>query len=375
MIIGIPKEIKKNEYRVAATPSAVAAFARRGHKVLFEHDCGAGSGFPDAQYEAAGGVLTPHEELYRACDMLYKVKEIEEEEYGLLRKDQIVFTYLHSNAHPEMTRELIERGVTGIAYEDIDDEHGEFPLLSPMSVLAGKGGFIAALYFAQSVHGGTGVLLNRIAGVPTPEVTIIGCGFSGQGAAELASAFGNRVAMLDVNWKAMERAKEKLPENVEFLYSNRENLVECLRRTDVLINCIMWDKTRTDHLVYRSDLKMMKPGALIIDVACDDGGAIETCRSTSHTDPVYFEEGILHYAVDNIPSGFSRTASQTLSAATLPFALAIADKGVEAALLADAHLRRGLTTYRGRLTLEETARKHHVTYVDPEKAILEARGN
>ncbi len=374
MVIGLPREIKKNEYRVAATPAAVAAFVRRGHTVLFEHDCGCGSGFADEEYIAAGGTLCAHEDVYRKCDMLYKVKEIEESEFDLLHKGQIVFTYLHSNAHPEMTKELLERGVTGVAYEDIDDDAGEFPLLAPMSVLAGKGGFLAALYFSQSVHGGKGLLLNRIAGIPTPEVTVIGCGFSGMGAAELASSFGNKVAMLDVNWKAMNKAKDKLPENVEFLYSNRENLVACLKRTDVLINCILWDKTRTDHLVYREDLKMMKPGAVIIDVACDDGGAIETCRSTSHDDPIYYEEGVLHYAVDNIPSGFSCTASQTLSAATLPFALAIANKGVEEALLADAHLRRGLTTYKGCLTLEETARKHGVKYTEPEKAIKENRG-
>lgn len=373
MIIGLPKEIKKNEFRVAATPSAVAAFTRKGHTVLFEHDCGKGSGFEDAAYLAAGGKLTAHDELYRQCDMLYKVKEIEPSEYDLLHKDQVVFTYLHSNAHQEMTRELLERGVTGIAYEDIDDENGEFPLLSPMSTLAGKGGFIAALYFSQAVHGGKGLLLSRIGGVPTPEITIIGCGWSGVGAAEMASAFGNKVTMLDVNWKAMDRAKAKLPVNVEFLYSDRENLLTCLKRTDVLINCILWDKTRTDHLVYRDDLKLMKPGAMIMDVACDDAGAIETSRSTSHDDPIYYEEGILHYVVDNIPSGFSCTASQTLCASTLPYAMAIANKGAEEALLADAHLRRGLTTYRGCLTLEETAKRHHAEYTDPRDAILRFR--
>ncbi|MDO5131915.1 MAG: alanine dehydrogenase [Eubacteriales bacterium] len=373
MIIGVPKEIKKNEYRVAATPSAVAALVRRGHTVLFEPDCGAGSGFADEAYAAAGGVSCPHEELYRRCDMLYKVKEIEPSEYALLHEGQIVFTYLHSNAHPEMTRELLARGVTGVAYEDIDDDEGQFPALAPMSVLAGKGGFIAALYFSQSVHGGRGLLLSRVAGVPTPDITIIGCGNSGMGAAELAAAFGNRVTILDVNRRAMNAAKEKLPANVEFLYSDRGNLELCLKRTDVLINCILWDKTRTDHLVNREDLKLMKPGAMIIDVACDDCGAIETCASTSHDNPIYYIDGILHYAVDNIPSGFSCTSSQTLSAATLPFAAAMADKGAEQALLDDPHLRRGLTTYRGMLTLEETARKHHMEYTDPRDAILRFR--
>ena len=372
MIIGLPKEIKKNEYRVAATPSAVAALVRKGHTVLFEADCGVGSGFTNVEYIAAGGQMKLHEEVYRQCDMLYKVKEIEPSEYDLLHENQIVFTYLHSNAHPDMAKELLERGITGIAYEDIDDDQGGFPALAPMSVLAGKGGFLAALYFAQSVHGGKGILLNRIAGVSTPEITIIGCGNSGLGAAELAAAFGNKVAILDVNWKAMEAAKEKLPSNVEFLYSNRENLEACLKRTDVLINCILWDKTRTDHLVSKEDLKLMKPGAMIVDVACDDHGAIETCASTSHDDPIYYVDGILHYAVDNIPSAFSCTASQTLSAATLPHALAIANKGVEKALLEDVHLRRGLTTYKGMLTLLETAQKHNMEFVDPKDAILKA---
>ena len=369
MIIGLPKEIKKNEYRVAATPSAVADLVRRGNTVLFETDCGVGSGFANADYIAAGGKECSHEEVYRGCDMLYKVKEIESAEYDLLHEGQIVFTYLHSNAHPDMAKELMARGVTGIAYEDITDAAGGFPALAPMSVLAGKGGFLAALYFAQSVHGGNGLLLNRIPGVPTPEVTIIGCGNSGMGAAELAAAFGNKVTILDVNWKAMEAAKDKLPANVEFLYSNRENLVTCLKRTDVLINCILWPKTRKDHLVNREDLKMMKSGALIIDVACDDAGAIETCVSTTHDDPVYYEEGILHYCVDNIPSAFARTASIMLSNATLPYLLEMANKGAEKALKENPHLRKGLTAYDGKLTLQETALKQNRPLTDVEELV------
>lgn len=369
MIIGLPKEIKKNEYRVAATPDAVAALVRAGATVLFEKDCGAGSGFADEAYAAAGGKLAAREDVYRKSDMVYKVKEIEPAEYDLLHDGQIVFTYLHTNAHPDMAKELMRRGVTGIAYEDIDDEHGGFPALAPMSVLAGKGGFLAALYFSQSVHGGNGLLLNRIPGAPTPEVTIIGCGNSGLGAAELAAAFGNKVTILDVNYKAMERAKGLLPPNVEFLASNRENLVVCLKRTDVLINCILWNKTRKDHLVNRADLGLMKPGSLIIDVACDDHGAIETSVSTSHDDPVYTVDGITHYVVDNIPSAFSQTASRTLSAATLPYALAMVKKGAVQALLDDRHLRRGLSTYRGKLTLLETAQKNDMPYTDALEAL------
>lgn len=364
MIIGVPKEIKKNEYRVALTPSDASMLIGAGHRVLIEYNAGKGSGFSDEMYKDAGCEIMAHQELYKTCDMLYKIKEIEESEYDLLREGQIVFTYIHSNAHPDMTKELLKRKVIGICYEDIDDENGDFPLLSPMSILAGKGGFLAALHFQQSVHGGSGLLLSRVNGCPTPKVAIIGCGNSGIGAAELAAGFGNKVTMLDISKKSMEKAALKLPVNVEFVTSNRQNLVNCLKECDVLINCILWPKTRKDHLVNREDLKLMKPGAMIVDVACDDAGAIETCRSTSHTDPVYVVDGITHYCVDNIPSAFSQTASVMLSAVTSPFARRIADLGPEKAMRADAYLRRGLTTYYGDLCLLETAEKHNMPYTD-----------
>ena len=238
-----------------------------------------------------------------------------------------------------------------------------------MSELAGKGGFLAALHFAQATNGGAGKLLANVCGAEAPVVSIIGCGHSGLGACELASAFGNRVNMLDVNYEAMLAAKEFMPNNVAFLFSNRENLVKCLKESDVIINCILWPKTRKDHLINREDLRMMKKGAMIIDVACDDEGAVETCRSTSHTDPIYYEEGILHYCVDNIPSAFAQTASTTLCNATLPFAMAIANKGVTQALKDDKHLRRGLTTYAGKLTLLETAEKLSLPYTEALEAL------
>lgn len=370
MIIGVPKENKRNEYRVAAIPSSVSALIRNGHTVYVENGAGEGSGFSDSEYLEAGARLANKKEVYARCELLYKVKEIESSEYEMLRRGQIVMTYFHSNAHLDMTVNMLKTGIVGIAYEDVDDDNDEFPLLSPMSILAGKGGFIAALYFSQSVHGGKGSMLNNVVGVSTPRITIIGCGYSGTGAAELAASFGNKVTMLDVNHKSMEKARLRLPSNVEFMYSNRENLVSCLKESDVIINCILWDKTRKDHLIYRKDLKMMKSGAMIIDVACDDEGAIETCRSTTHDDPIYYEEGIMHYCVDNIPSGFSRTASIILSDATLPYVLAVANKGAEAAVMEDIHLRRGLTFYYGKLTLRETAVKHNLIYTDPSDAIL-----
>lgn len=369
MIIGIPKEIKNNEYRVAATPSAVEELCRRGNKVYVETRAGAGSGYPDEAFEKAGAVITDSESVFREAEMIYKVKEIFPEEIEKLKEGQIVLTYLHSNAHPEMTRGLLDKKVIGIAYEDVVDEEGGFPLLRNQSEIAGKGGFLAALHFSQSVNGGPGLLLSRVCGTEMPKIAIIGCGWSGIAAAELAAGLGNQVTMLDIDRDVMLRAQRLLPPNVQFLYSNRANLMKCLAEADVLINCILWNKTRKDHLVNREDLKRMKPGSLIIDVACDDNGAIETSRSTSHDDPVYYEEGILHYCVDNIPSAFAKTASALLSESTLPYVAEIAGKGVEKALRDNKGLRRGLTFYYGKLTLEETSLKQGIEFVSPDKIV------
>lgn len=370
MIIGIPKEIKSNEYRVACTPSGVKEIVSNGHEVLVEKGAGIGSGFSDEEYEKQGAtIVNSPEELYNKSDLIYKVKEIFPEEFKFLKENQIVFTYIHSNAYREQTDALLEKKVIGIAYEDINDEKGEFPLLKPMSVIAGKGGFIAALNFTQRIHGGKGILLSSIDGVRTPEITIIGAGNSGVGAAELAAAFGNKVSILDIDIGKLEEARKFLPPNVEFLYSNRSNLEMCLKRTDVLLNCILWPKWRKDHLVTRDMLGLMKEGALIVDVACDEAGAIETTKSTTHDNPVYIVDGITHYCVDNIPSAFSQTATTTLCNATLPYLLEIANKGVRKALIDNKYLRRGLTTYEGKLTLEETGRKQNRPYTTPEEAL------
>ncbi len=366
MIIGVPKEIKKNEYRVAAVPMTVKELTARGHEVYVEKGAGVGSGFRDEEYEEAGAVLGDRDTVFEKADLIYKVKEIFPEEYAYMKKDKVLFTYIHSNAHKEMTEALMESGIVSIAYEDVIDKEGKFPLLKPMSELAGKGGFLAGLHYCQAVNGGNGVLLQNVCGVEAPVVTIIGVGCAGFGAAELAAAFGNKVNILDINILAMEEAKFKLPQNVSFMISSRGNIEKCLKESDLLINCILWDKTRKDHLVNRQDLQLMKKGSVIVDVACDDGGAIETCRSTSHDDPIYYEEGIMHYAVDNIPSAFSRTASILLANATLPYVLEIVKNGVRQALKNNPLLRRGLTTFEGKLTLEETAVKHGIPFTSPD---------
>jgi alanine dehydrogenase len=362
LIIGIPKEIKSNEYRCAVTPESVSQLRSNGHTVLIETKAGLGSSISDDDFRQAGAQIMTTEEVYNNAEMIYKVKEILPIEYPFMRENLILFTYIHSNAHSEMTDVLLSSKSIGIAYEDITDNIGNFPLLRPMSEIAGKGGFLAASQFLQSIHNGRGILLARVSGVETPDVTIIGAGNAGFGVAEMAAGLGNKVSILDISVEKLEAIKHRLPPNVELLISSKENIEKCLKRSDVLFNCILWPKWRKDHLVTREMLSLMKPGALIADIACDEAGAIETCRATSHDKPVYFEEDIMHYCVDNIPAAFARTSTYLLSSTTLPYAMEIANKGVVRALKENKNLRNGLTCFKGLLTLEETALKQNRQY-------------
>ena len=365
MIIGVLKEVKPNEYRVAAVPDTVRELVGRGHQVYVEHDAGKIAGSSDEDYKAAGAIIGDADSIYTKAELIYKVKELFPHEYKYMKKDKILMTYIHSNAHPEETDCLLESKCTAFAYEDFRDVNGGFPLLKPMSQIAGRGGFMAAMHFKQAVHGGNGQMLCNIPGVDTPVITIIGAGNSGKGAAIFAAGLGNEVRIIDNSLKAMEVAKLALPPNVTFLMSNRANFVKCIKESDVIINCIMWDRTKNEPLVSKDDLKTMKPGAMIVDVACDEPGAIETGKSTTHTDPTYVVDDIIHYCVDNIPSAFAKTASEMLSSATLPIVLEIAEKGVEKALKDNKYmLRTGLTCYDGKLTLAETAFKQNRTLTD-----------
>ncbi len=368
MIIGVLKEVKDHEYRVAAVPATVQEIVRHGHTVYVETGAGVGSGYSDAEYEAAGAIIADTDTVWEKADLYYKVKELFPQEFKWMNKDKILFTYIHSNAHPEETDCLLDSHVSAVAYEDVPDENGRFPMLRPMSEIAGKGGYLAALYFMQATNGGPGKMLCNVAGVGPPIVTCLGCGNIGVGVAELATGFGNEVRILDINMNAMLEAKKHLP-GVKFMISNRANLEKCLRESDVIINGIQWAKDRKDHIIYREDLKLMKPGAMIVDVACDDEGAVETCRSTTHADPVYFEEGVMHYCVDNIPSAFSQTASVTLANTTLPYLLQMADKGFKKAIEENPYLRKGMTCYDGKLTLQETALKQGRQWTDAEELI------
>ncbi|WP_432662923.1 alanine dehydrogenase [Wukongibacter baidiensis] len=370
MIIGVPKEVKNNEYRVAVTPDGVKELVKRDHKVYVETNAGVGSGFSDEAYRNAGAeILSDAKSVYDKAEMIYKVKEILPQEYDYLKENQILLTYIHSNAYREETDVLLEKKVLGIAYEDITGDKTNFPLLKPMSEIAGKGGLLMAIQYLQKINGGNGIMLARVHGVKTPEIAIIGAGNSGLGAAELAAGLGNKVTILDIDLDQLEYAKNTLPPNVELLYSNAENIEKCLKRSDVIINCILWPKHRKDHLISRDMLKLMKKNSLIVDIACDEKGAIETCRSTSHDDPIYVEEGITHYCVDNIPSAFSQTATTLLCNSTLPYAIEIANKGAVKALKENKHLRSGLSTYNGKLTLEETGLKQNRPYKTPEEVL------
>lgn len=369
MIIGVPKEIKTSEYTVAISPAGIATFVENGHKVLIEEGAGLGSGFYDEEYVDRGAVITDKVTVYNGSDMIFKVKELLPSDFEFLREGLIVMTYFHSNAYRDETDACLKSKIIGIACEDVQDKYGNHPLLRPMSEIGGKGGFIAACNYSQKIHGGGGKMLARVNGIKTPHITILGAGSAGIGAAELASGFGNRVTVLDIDYDALEKAKEKLPLNVEFLHSDHETICEIIKYTDVLMNCVSWPKWRTDHIITRDMLKLMKKDSIIIDVACDIGGAVETCRVTTHKEPVYFEEGILHYCVDNIPSAFARTATCSICAATVPYALEIANKGIYKALIDNPYLRKGLCFYLGNLTLEETGLKQGRPYITPEEAL------
>lgn len=369
MVIGVPKETKNNEYRVALSVNGAKTLVQNKHQVLVEEDAGLGSSYSNQDYINAGAEIVSRDELFNRSELIYKVKELSVDDFKYLRKGLIVITYLHSNAHPDQTDAFLKSKAIGIAYEDVTDEEGGFPLLKPMSRIAGMGGFLAALQYCQAIHKGRGIMLARVPGALTPEVTIIGAGTSGLAAAELASAFGNKVTILDTDMRKLEKAKNILPPNTELLFSDENNLIYCLKRSDALINCVLWPKWRTDHLISIEMLKLMKPQSIIVDVSCDEHGAIESSRSTSHDEPIYTEGGIVHYCVDNIPGAFPRTASDLLCNSTLPYVLEIANKGCERALKENQFLRRGLTYYNGVLTLEETGVKYGISYKKPEEVL------
>ena len=348
MIIGVPKEIKTNENRIALVPAGCELLTGQGHRVCVEQGAGLGSGFSDEQFLAAGAqILESAEEVWAAAEMIMKVKEPIAVEWPRMRRGQVIYTYFHFAAAEELTRAVIRSGAIAIAYETVQLPSGELPLLTPMSEVAGRMAVQEGAKYLEKVHGGRGVLLGGVPGVAPAKVVIIGGGVVGINAAKMAAGLGANVTILDISLERLRYLDDVLPANVKTIYSNRFNILEAIERADLVIGAVLLPGAKAPHLVTRGDLKRMQPGAVIVDVAVDQGGCVETIKPTTHEDPTYFVDGILHYAVANMPGGVPRTSTLALTNATLPYAVRLAKKGWKQACKDDPALALGLNVVEG----------------------------
>jgi alanine dehydrogenase len=370
MLIGVPKEIKDHEYRVGLTPSSVAELAHHGHQILVETGAGLGSGLTDAEYVAAGAaiVATPAE-IFSRADMVVKVKEPLAAERKQLRRGQILYTYLHLAPDLAQTQDLVASGATCIAYETVTSASGGLPLLTPMSEVAGRLAPQVGAHCLEKAAGGRGVLLGGVPGVPAAEVIVLGGGVSGTHAATIALGMGANVTVVDRNPEALRRLSSQFGTGVRTIYSTKSAVAELARRADLLIGCVLVPGAAAPKLITRDMLKTMKPGSVIVDVAIDQGGCAETSKATTHSDPTYVVDGVVHYCVANMPGAVARTSTFALNNATLPFALALADKGWKKALTDDPHLRNGLNVHDGKITCKPVAEAHHMAYVSAESVL------
>jgi alanine dehydrogenase len=361
MKIGVPKEIKEQEHRVAVLPSVVYVLTKLGHRLYVERDAGAGAGYPDREYEQAGAImLEDHAEVFREGDLVVKVKEPLPSEYPLLRKGQILFTYLHLAATRPLTEVLMKSGVTAIAYETVEINR-RLPLLEPMSEIAGRMSIIVGGYFLAKHSGGTGVLLGGVPGVLPGNVVVIGGGNSGVNAARMATGLGADVTILEVDIERM-RFLDITMHTAHTLYSNEAHLLEMLPRTDLLIGAVLVPGAKAPRLITRAMLRLMKPGSVLVDIAIDQGGCCETSRPTTHHDPVYVEEGITHYCVANMPGAYARTATQALTNVTARFVEFLAEGGVEGAIAKEPALASGINVMDGFIRNRAVAEAHKLPY-------------
>ena len=348
MIVGVPREIKDNEYRVSMVPAGVKVLADSGHRVLIQKGAGLGSGLPDEAYVRAGAeLLAEPEELFAKADMIVKVKEPQPSECNRLRKRQILFTYLHLAPLPELTRELLSREVTGVAYETIEAPDGSLPLLTPMSEVAGRMSIQVGASCLEKSRGGAGILLGGVPGVDRAEVVIIGAGVVGLNAAKIAVGLGAKVTILDRSIPRLGYLDDIFGGRVSTLASNPYTIEETALRADLLIGAVLIAGASAPRLVTRAVVSAMKKGSVIVDVSVDQGGCIETTHATTHSDPTYIVDGVVHYGVANMPGAVPRTSTFALTNVTLPFIVKIAKHGFEEAVRADSALRLGLNTYRG----------------------------
>lgn len=367
MKIGVPREIKTNESRVALAPSGVAALVAAGHEVWLECGAGEGSGFSDEQYRTAGAQIIPDADaIWAAAELIVKVKEPIRSEWQRLRTGQIIFTYFHFAADRELTQAHLDSGAICIAYETVAQHTGELPLLTPMSEVAGRMAVQEGAKYLEKLYGGRGVLLGGVPGVAPAHVVIIGGGVVGSNAARLAAGLGARVTLLDVSLERLRRLSEVLPANVQTLFSNRHNLLEQITSADLVIGGVLIPGAAAPRLIRREDLKLMLPGSVIVDVAVDQGGCAETTHPTTHENPIYVVDGVIHYAVANMPGGVPRTSTLALTNATFPYLLQLANKGWKLALQGSLPLRQGLNIAEGKVTYRAVANTFDLPYTAPE---------
>lgn len=363
MIVGVPKEIKDRENRVSTTPAGVTEFVHKGHRVIVERGAGAGSGFSDEEYELAGAELADsHAAVFAAAEMIVKVKEPIEAEYPLLRPGQLLFTYLHLAADEKQTRALIASGVQAVAYETVQLGNGPLPLLTPMSEVAGRMSAQVGAHYLERTQGGRGLLLGGVAGVPGANVVVIGGGVVGTNAAQIALGMGANVTIVDKSIERLRFLDQVLHGRLHTLASNQSNLAEVVREADLVIGGVLLPGAKAPKLVTAAMVSTMRPGSVMVDVAIDQGGCFETSKPTSHSDPTYLVDGVVHYCVTNMPGAVPRTSTLALSNVTLPYALELAEHGLAAAARKDASLAKGINVLNGQITYLAVAEAFGLPY-------------
>jgi alanine dehydrogenase len=351
MNIGVPKEIKSNENRVALVPGGVEALVQAGHTVLVEGGAGVGSGFEDEVYVSAGArIIDGAAEVWSRSEMILKVKEPVETEWPLIRRDQLIFTYFHFAASEPLTRAVMDSGCVAIAYETVQLTNGELPLLTPMSEVAGRMAVQEGAKYLEKYFGGRGILVGGVPGVEPATVVILGGGIVGSNAARMAAGLGAHVVILDVSLNRLRYLADVMPANVTLLYSNRFNILEQISKADIVIGAVLLPGAKAPHLIRREDLKRMRPGSVIVDVAVDQGGCVQTIYPTTHDDPIYVVDGVIHYGVANMPGAVSRTSTLALTNATFPYAMKLANQNWRPACRADRALALGLNVVGGKVT-------------------------
>jgi alanine dehydrogenase len=363
MRIGIPKEIKIKENRIACTPAGARMLAQAGHEVLVQQGAGVGSGFTDEQFVLSGAKIVPTAADAWAADLVIKVKEPLAQEFGFLRPGLLLFTYLHLAADKQLTEVLVKSGTTGIAYETVQVGR-RLPLLEPMSEIAGRMSSIVGAYYLSKAQGGEGVLLGGVPGVLPGNVLIIGGGTAGINAGRVAAGMGAEVTILEVDLQQMRFLDISLHGSAHTLYSNEQNLLEMLPKVDLLIGAVLVPGAKAPKLIKRQMLKVMKPGTVFVDIAIDQGGCAETSRATTHENPIYVEEDTIHYCVANMPGAYARTATQALTNATIPYALKLANLGFEEAMRQVPELRPGVNSHAGKLVYRVVAEAHQLPWED-----------